>query len=138
MNFHCRVVNFSIFKVRGSRTHFLELRQHKNDSIQLKKLLSLNLPRFFTHLHCEKKSATILNLATFLTELSLSCIVLALGSTRQKEITPIAFVPCDNTWFTVDSSKMAPFFCQFFGMCAYLQEPCFQKLIFDKNSSSCF
>ena len=93
MNFHCRVVNFSIFKVRGSRTHFLELRQHKNDSIQLKKLLSLNLPRFFTHLHCEKKSAAISKLATFLTELSPSCIVLALKKLQSRALLPSTHMP---------------------------------------------
>ena len=43
---------------------------------------SLNLPRFFTHLNGEKKSAEISKLATFLTELSRSCIVLALKGKR--------------------------------------------------------
>ena len=56
----------------------LELKQYKNDSIQSKKLPALNLPRFFTQLHGEKKSAAISKLGTFLTELSRSCNVLAL------------------------------------------------------------
>ena len=43
----------------------LELRQYKNDSIQSKKLPSLNFPRFFTHLQGEKKSAAISKLACF-------------------------------------------------------------------------
>ena len=56
----------------------LELRQYKSDSIQSKKLPALILPRFFTQLHGERKSAVISKLATFLTELSRSCNVLAL------------------------------------------------------------
>ena len=56
----------------------LELRQYKKDSIQSKKLPSLNLPRFFSHLHGEKKSAAISKLACFSQKRDRSYIVLAL------------------------------------------------------------
>ena len=44
-------------------------------------MLAFYLPRF-THLHGERKSEVILKLASFLTELSRSCIVLALAESK--------------------------------------------------------
>ena len=60
----------------GLQSTFLELRQYKNDSTQSKNFLVLKLQRFFT-IHIGDKA--ISKQESFLTELSHSYIVLALG-----------------------------------------------------------
>ena len=75
---------------RSDQRSSLELRHYKNDSIQSKTLPILKLPCFFSGRVAEWKSAAHSKLATFLTELSCSYIILALEkrlrSDRDREI----------------------------------------------------